>query len=519
MPALKKFLAFSLPVGLALVLLTPGQAPPVRAAGDSTALESPAELRLTALDTLMKGDKHSAVDLFEEAIRLATLQFGSDSTFLGDLYYEAGRLYLELDQFNQAEDYLRQAVKINPKNASARLALARLLDTRAKVQESIGQIREALMINPGSPVARYRFVQTLSKYGQSPSDKAIVTQESYTVAMMQKAAREAVQKPVSSAEIKANKAGKNIAVPSLPKNLVPLKDEEDNAFGKGEGTATKSDTAAKAGGGEPRAEGAEKPAASSALSLFPLKNMGQRKEQEQEQRDKEAKAQAEKKAEEEKKKTAESDVVQKLKEQLRQHEKARASERAEREELARQARAAKAEARAAKEQAKVETKPVAKPAGKPDGKGGKPDTSKAAAKPADKPTQAAAEAQPQQQQQPVQQMMPQQMMPQQMYMPPMYPQQMFSPPPKGKPGKGFVPPPPPTIPMYPGMMQPVVPQVIPAQQAKPAAPKPKAEKPKPAEAKPVEDKPPPMASPGEDDPNFLLDWGELKKDKAKKKGK
>jgi len=519
LPALRKFLAFSLPVGLAAVLLAPGQAPPVRAASDGTALESPAELRLTALDTLMKGDKHSAVDLFEEAIRLATLQFGSDSTFLGDLYYEAGRLYLELDQFNQAEDYLRQAVKINPKNASARLALARLLDTRAKVQESIGQIREALMINPGSPVARYRFVQTLSKYGQSPSDKAIVTQESYTVAMMQKAARESVPKPSSSAENKPNKAGKNIAVPSLPKNLVPLKEEEDKAFSKGEGegkqgqagegSATKSDTASPA-------EGVEKPASTSAFSLFPLKDMSQRKVQEQ--HDKEAKAQAQKKAEEDKKKTAESDIVQKLKEQLRQHEKERAAERAEREELARQAKAAKAEARAAKEQAKVESKP----ANKAVAKSAKPEanSNKAAAKPADKQTQAAAEQQPQQQQQqPVQQMVPQQMPMQPVFMPQMYPPpQVFTAPPKSKPGKGFVPPPPPTMPMYPGMMQPVVQQVIPAQQAKPA-PKPKVEKPKPVEVKPVEDKPPPMATPGEDDPNFLLDWGELKKDKIKKKGK
>ncbi len=296
MPSLKKYLALSLPMGLAvLVFLAPAKA---STPSDSRALESPAQLRLTALDTLMKGDKHGALDQYEEAIGLANRQFGPDSTFLGDLYYEAGRLYLELDQFNQAEDYLRQAVKINPKNASARLSLARLLDTREKIQDSIGQIREALLINPGSPVARQKFIQTLSKYGQSPSDKAIATQESVTLAMMQKAARVAVMTPLSNPDKKAdgkaqNRAGSKkssndgawhaLTVPTLPTNLVPLTGEGDKGQAQSQGAgvqsasspgpgATKSDirpeskvnSAAAAGGADKKGQ-----TASPGPSLFP----------------------------------------------------------------------------------------------------------------------------------------------------------------------------------------------------------------------------------------------------------
>jgi tetratricopeptide (TPR) repeat protein len=532
--ALKKFLAFTVPVSLAAMLLAPGPTPPASAASDISSLESPAELRLTALDTLMKGDKHKALALYEDAIRLATQQFGADSSFLGDLYYETGRLSLELNQFNQAEEYLRQAVQINPKNASARLCLAKLLDTRAKVQESIGQIREALMVNPNSPVARQKFIQTLSKYGTKPSDKAIATEEAYTVAMMQKASRDMFARPASSGESKpaAKAKTKKLAIPTMPKNLKPLKDDE-NTDGAGESQGVQSHAAppsATGGGAESKSSSAagtapstEKPAFG-GFSLFPLKDMSQRKKQEdlekaaREQQEKAAgepkavdKKETEKKEtvkkEGGKKKVSDGDIVQKLKEQVRQHEKTRAAEKA-----AKAAKAAKVEPKATKVETKItkveskpETKTETKPAAKED-KAAKPEAkaAKAESKPAEQPAQ-----------QPAQQAAPQMM--QQYYPQPMY-QPVFSPPPKGKPGKGFVPPPPPLMPVFGGMQVPVMPQVIPAQQPKPAPAKPKVEKPKPApESKPAEDKPPPMTTTGEAaDPDFLLDWGGKT---GKKKGK
>jgi hypothetical protein len=537
LPTLKKLLSYSLPFGIATAFLAAGHMPEARGSTDASSVESPAELRLTALDTVMKGDKHTALDLYEEAIRLANRQFGSDSTFLGDLYYEAGRLYLELDQFNQAEDYLRQAVKINPKNASARLALARLLDTRAKVQESIGQIREALLINPSSPVARQKFVQTLSKYGQSPSDKAIVTQESFTLAMMQKASRDALQKPLANqankperkaggpASSKKAAAGEGLhalTVPTLPKNLAPLKEEEDKVFGKNDSLGAQGQPLSQSGSAATKSDikpaEKEKAAASTALTLFPLKGLSERKQQEERNKAAAEKAQTEKaavekQAQEMQKKAAAGDLVDKIKEQARQHQKSRAAERAEKAERAKQAREQAKAAKAAKAEAK---------SAKPEANGTKADVNaaktetKPSAKPAEKQAPAKSEQAPQQI--PVQQMpVPQQYMPQQvMYRP------VFNPAPKAKTGKGFVPPPPPTLPMSPYGMMPVMPQLIQQQQPRPVV-KPKVDKPKAApkeEAKP-EDKPPPMTTTGESaDPDFLLDWADPSaKNRTKKKRK
>jgi tetratricopeptide (TPR) repeat protein len=517
----RKFLACSLPLGfLALSLvaadITGVQSLPARAAtiADSAATESPAQLRLAALDTLMKGDKHSALDLYEEAIRLATKQFGAESTFLGDLYYEAGKLYLDLDQFNQAENYLGQAIKINPKNASARLALAKLLDTEKKVQESIGQIREALVINPTSPVARERFIHTLSKYGRTASDIAIATQEAATLASMQRLAKESLQQQHSLDEkkieqIKATRA-KTMVVPSLPKNLAPIKEEGEGAPDT-KGSA-KLDTknpkeSVKETTTPPNKETSKealkeenKPVTKpgSALSLFPLQNLSERKKHdalnhEIEERAKKRMAEEMKKAESGKAETApkenKSDVVEKIKEQARQQEKTKSARKKQKN----QAKEQPAQEKAARE---------------------KPTKEKAGAEKGEAAAQQAA---------------PQQAAPQQQMMQPYAPVPVFQQPvytaPAAKTGKhGFVPPPPPTMPMYPGMMPPVVPQMIPAQAAKPPAKpaaKPKVEKPKAPvkeEAAPVEDKPPPMTSGSQEDTSFLLDWSETKP-KSKKKTK
>gem|GEM_PF-524379 len=538
---LKKILALSLPLSLlsaALFGALGSVGPPaVQAATERSDIESPAMLRLTALDTLMRGEKKNALELYDEAIRLASRQFGEESTFLGDLYYEAGRLYLDMDQFTQAEDYLNHAIKINPKNASARLSLAKLLDLREKVQESLGQTREALMATPSSPVARFRFVQTLSKYGQKPSDKAIATQESLTIAMMQKLARLNLTKPAPDKTASPKKSGKkggepSHPVPTLPKNLTPLKGDEAKAeaeamkdeaarvfggdtkgggaaAGKANAEAAKAGSDTKAGAGNNNGASESSKKSSAALSLFPLQGLSERKKQDELKKQQakqdelrkqaELQEQARRKAEDAQKRAREADLVERIKEQARKREKAKAEKAAQSAPPAHSAKDDKATA------------------GKSKADPGK------AATPAQK-------AQPAQQTQQIQQIPVQQI--QQMPVQPMQPGFFMQPPmafpaansapPKGK-KAGFVPPPPPTMNMYPGVPQMVVPQAVPQPQPKPAVEKPKVEKPKaaPKEEKQVEDKPPPMTSTGEQaDPDFILDWADLSKNKGqKKKGK
>ncbi|MBS1991418.1 MAG: hypothetical protein JSS83_12930 [Cyanobacteria bacterium SZAS LIN-3] len=513
---LKKLVAISLPLSLsslvALSVMSTGSVGPVQAAADSSVQESPAQLRLAALDTLMKGDKHNALALYEEAIRLANKQFGEDSTFLGDLYYETGRLYLDLDQFTQADAALKKAVAVNPKNASARLALAKLLDLQEKVQDSIAQTREALMINPASPVARQKFIQTLSKYGQSPSDKSIVTQESLTIAMMQKAARLTLPKPAGAGE-KPQEAAKKASdkkvatpprtVPVLPKNLAPAKETTDAAGDKKNDTAdetTVGAVSAPAHEAKPETKPASEGKSSTALTLFPLKGLSERKHQDelkkkqQEEQKKQQEEAARKKAEDAQRKQKEADLIEKIKEQARRKERAKAAEKAS---PAPSTPAPRAE----------------KPA-----KSDKTDKAKAADSKGKAESSTPAKQSPAAQQ--IQQMPPIQMQPvQQFFMPPgAYTVPTAAT--QSKPKKaGFVPPPPPTtMPMYPMPVQVIPPPVT--QAPKPAAEKPKVEKPKPApkEEKQVEDKPPPMTTTGEAaDPDFLLDWGDQPKNKLQKK--
>jgi Tfp pilus assembly protein PilF len=65
----------------------------------------------------------SAIDMFQESLRLSEKRGGADDT---TVHYHLGLAYQKANQPAQARQQLERALKINPNNSEARKALAEL---------------------------------------------------------------------------------------------------------------------------------------------------------------------------------------------------------------------------------------------------------------------------------------------------------------------------------------------------------------------------------------------------------
>lgn len=435
--------------------------------------ENPVQLRFAAMDAILHGNNKDALDLYETAIQEASQQYGETSTFLADLYYEAGTAALDSSQFPVAERYLTLAVKINPYSTMAKIKLAELYRLQERPDEASKQFRQAVQINP-SPVTRQAYIRWLATNGRTPQENAIATQESLKLAMLTSRSNE------NSRQLNLNSKGKQAAtgsqMPVLPPALIaPLVKEK----------AAEKTTAVVKDDAKPKP----------AISLFPFKSVAKEQVLEKEKLEKERKQEAAKQEAAAKARLAE--------------ERERERER-EREAQLRK-KASEAKAKAAAPAKKAEVKPAAaKPAAT------KPEEKAAPAK-VEKIEKAEVKQEPKKEQpkaveQPNIVPSPQQ---------PSYPQTIYGVPvsvkkPTGKAARTMVPPPPP-MPIFPGvqpMMRPPMPNFqAPPQQVQQQAPvtKPKpAAKPKAEVKEQPEDKPPPMTNQSESEPEFILDWGEVK---------
>ncbi|HNH74406.1 MAG TPA: tetratricopeptide repeat protein [Candidatus Obscuribacter sp.] len=427
-------------------------------------LDSPMDLRLQAMDYLLKGDKEQALGLYGTAIDAASETYGANSIFLADICYEAGALANRMDKFDKAENYLRQAVAINPRLAMARMELAEVTRRRNKPTDALEQIQQDLSNHPDSLIARQQFIRWLGANGKTPTDKSIAHQESLRLLAA------IHRKPAPSIHINETKPLQRSKEDSPPAKAVP----------------TPAPEKPESAGSSFRLPG--RPSVNTTPTTAPAPTPAQIKQAEEK--------------------------LQKTK----KVEKPKKVERVEKPEPKPHKEVKPAPVKEAPPQAVKEKPPAQSPAP------AAPKATKEAVA-AEKPKKEKTE-QPKQAEQVVPQTVPS--MPVQpgypMYSPVPV---MVSPPAKVGKGKGgLVPPPPPTMPpLYPGMapgMAPMpMPMIMPQQQQPPI---PKKEKPKPPpkkveeETKEVEDKPPPMQNPPSDaDGDFMLDWGGVKKGKGKGK--
>lgn len=433
--------------------------------------ENPVQLRFAAMDAILHGNSKDALDLYETAIQEASQQYGENSTFLADLYYEAGTAALDSSQFPVAERYLTLAVKINPYATMAKIKLAELYRLQERPDEASKQFRQAVQINP-SPVTRQAYIRWLATNGRTPQENAIATQESLKLAMVTARSNE------SSRLLNLNGKGKQAAtgsqMPVLPPALLAPISKEKAAVESATETKTSEKAAAIKSDSKPK----------SSISLFPFKTENLERQRKQEAAKQEALAKA---------RLAEEKEKEKEKERERDSQ---ARKRA----IAAEAKAkTEAKAKAAAQLKKIDAKP----------QGAKPEEKVEKVEKVEK--KEAKQEQPKTVAQPNIVPAPQQ---------PSYPQMIYGVPasvkkPTGKAARTMVPPPPP-MPIFPAMqpmMRPAVPNFQPpaTQQQQPPAAKPKAEvKPKVEVKEQPEDKPPPMTNQSDNEPEFILDWGEVK---------
>lgn len=445
--------------------------------------DSPMDNRLAAMDQIHRGDKQAALESYSTAIESATKKFGANSTFLADLYYEAGSLASQMDQFETAENHLRKALQINPRLSMARIELANVCRRRDKPTEALEQIHRDLANHPNSLIARQQFVRWLGQNGKTLTEKSIAHQESLRLLAISQSANLSMPGAVKAPPVtlpKIKSGGEKAAEEKAKQDAEKLKEEAEKA---------KSDIEKS----KVEAENAEK------------------KKQEAFRRDLEERARKVERA------------AKAEKERLDRQDKLDRQERA-----ARAEKAAKAQKPVKSSQPRPENKPEKKPEAKPENQTeekvkpeskseGEEQVAKASPKQekgsSEKAKKVAAEqvAVPKQQAPAAVGVLPG------MYIP------VTTPPggPVGKrSGKGLVPPPPASSfnPYYP-VPPPMIP--MPAQQP---APKPKKEKPKPPPKK-VEEEPEEKAAPAsnsgaaptDQDAEFMLDWAELKSKKGKGK--
>jgi len=469
--------------------------------------ENPVQLRFAAMDALLHGNSKDALDLYETAIQEALQQYGESSTFLADLYYEAGTVALDSSQFPAAEHYLTLAVKINPYSTMAKIKLAELYRLQIKPEEASKQFRQAVQINPNSPVTRQAYIRWLAANGTTSQENAIATQEALKLALLNAHTNEIVQVKDRGTTRSAPAA---VLSPALIAPLVKQSnvtgDKKPETIESETKSKTKSKTAdEKAKDSEVKAAAAKPKAVSSLLNFRDVnKGSAEKEKAKQEAVKKEAAKNEAAKKEAARKEAAAREAAARLE---AEHEGQRKASRA-----ARAARAAAPKV-VKTEEKKEPVKELAK-------KTVKPGEAKVAPAKAIEATEATetkkieTKARVEKALQPniVPSAQPMyQPVPQMIYQMPV----MQQPPSKTKGGskRTMVPPPPPTMPMYQPMpMMRPMPFPQPQPQAKPKA-KPAA-KPVKEDAPEAEEKPA-VINPSSE-PDFLIDWGG---GNTKKKGK
>jgi tetratricopeptide (TPR) repeat protein len=186
-------------------------------------------LRSIAFEHYLSGDTEAALDYYQKAIDTASREYGADSSYIGQLYYEMGTLALDSKKFVRSESYLQKAVQHNPNSVMARVKFAELLQLRGKSDEALQQINAALAKHSSSPEAREALVIWL----QANHKTARAIHESYNVTVA--AAGNAVAPPVTQAvlaKVEPAKPAETTVIasaapasqaPTAPPAKVPLK--------------------------------------------------------------------------------------------------------------------------------------------------------------------------------------------------------------------------------------------------------------------------------------------------------
>lgn len=93
-------------------------------------------LRSQAVEAQFQGKPGVALDRYEQALRTAKGAYGDNSPFLAEIYYDMGSLEMGHD-FDKAESFLNQAVRLNPNSSAVHLRLAELMRVKGHPADAV----------------------------------------------------------------------------------------------------------------------------------------------------------------------------------------------------------------------------------------------------------------------------------------------------------------------------------------------------------------------------------------------
>ncbi len=92
--------------------------------------------RSKAVEAQFMGKSEQALNYYWQALKIAEQSYGANSPYLSEIYYEMGTTCVASSNFNKAEEFLAQAIKLNPNSSAAHLSLASLLRVKGRANEA-----------------------------------------------------------------------------------------------------------------------------------------------------------------------------------------------------------------------------------------------------------------------------------------------------------------------------------------------------------------------------------------------
>jgi len=142
-------------------------------------LDSPNLLRDRALQNALKHsqqpeDIQRSLNLYKAAIERSEKEYGADSTYTAQLYYEMGSFALDNSKFTVALESLNRAVVLDPNAITPRLQLVKLYELRKEPNAARVQLIQLLKKHPDSKVGRQLLVNEIQN-----SDPAAATKQAF----------------------------------------------------------------------------------------------------------------------------------------------------------------------------------------------------------------------------------------------------------------------------------------------------------------------------------------------------
>lgn len=110
--------------------------------------------RSKAVEAQFLGNADEALDNYQHALQIASGVYGANSPYLAEIYYDMGSLCLANSNFNKAEGYLNQTIKLNPNSTAAHLRLAELMRIKGRAEEAQKHARLVVAKHRDDVVAR-----------------------------------------------------------------------------------------------------------------------------------------------------------------------------------------------------------------------------------------------------------------------------------------------------------------------------------------------------------------------------